>query len=193
MLWHVSLAAILAGSVEVRPQGGEDALPPLEDEERYRLVLQGTFEIDATGRRYDARRSAGKDGRFSERHGLVRIDPPGAARLVKEDAALHRYEYEVRAPAGTRLRAWVDLGRLQEDLLLTRGELALASTGAIWADLWVDEGGGWGGVAAVGGAAAALAGAIAAISWRSRQRRRPRPTEASPGPPEPDRPVASAV
>jgi hypothetical protein len=176
MFWPASLA-ILVGSLEIRPLGGEETLPPLEPEERYVLVLQGTFEIEATGRRYDARRTTDGEGRFTERHGLVRIDPPGAARLVREDTKAHRYEYEVRAQPGTRLSAWVDLGRLQEDLLVSRGELAAGSKGAIWADLWVDEGWTWaGGGVTAGGAAAAVAALVFLLMRRRRPRREDGPS-----------------
>ena len=166
MLFVASLT-ILVGSVELRPAGGDDALPPLEADERYRLVLQGTFEVEATGRRYDARYSTGKDGRFTERHGLLRVEPAGAARLAHEDALAHRYEYEIRAEPGTRLRVWLDIARLQEDLLLARQELVAGSTGAVWADLWVDEG--WrlpGAGATVVGAFAILALGLAVLRMR---------------------------
>jgi len=170
MLCAASLA-ILVGSVELRPAGGDDALPPLEADVRYRLVLQGTFEVEATGRRYDARYSTGKDGRFTERHGLLRVEPAGAARLAHEDVLAHRYEYEIRAEPGTRLRVWLDVARLQEDLLLARPELLAGSTGAVWADLWVDEGWSLPGAGATAGAAAVLLGlGIAVACIRARRR-----------------------
>ena len=171
----VASLAVLLGSVELRPAGSGDALPPLDAEERYRLVLQGTFEMEATGRRYDARYATGKDGRFTERHGLLRVEPAGAARLAHEDVLAHRYEYEIRAEPGTRLHVELDVARLQEDLLLARPELVAGSTGAIWADLWVDEGWRLPGIGAMGVVTVAiLALGLAVIRLRTaRKRERP--------------------
>jgi hypothetical protein len=100
---------------------------------RYRVVLSGTFRFAHNDRTYDALYTTDGSGRFTQRHNYL-VFSPQSLPLLEQDAARHRYVFEVPAElaeSGQSISVGLDLPQMVRDFLLTPNEVVDQLTGDV--------------------------------------------------------------
>jgi hypothetical protein len=125
-------------NIQLPPTGDRVLTPPLRSgrDRRYRIRLEGVYRFEPPklgSEEFDALYRTGQWGPFSRRHEYLDWSPVTPS-LVSEDAAAHRYVFEIPAgavPDGSSLGVRLNVDRFVNEYLITPSEVRSALHGEL--------------------------------------------------------------